>query len=1719
MKRQFFLNTRFLRIYFLSLSLLFVTSILNGQILTFEFATATGSEVTYASNFNDANLTSSVISRGTGLTASGNTGRFNAIDWATTSIANAVSNDDYMEFTITPNTGYQFDVSSIVINVQRSASGPSAVALRSSVNNYTTNLDAEYAITDNTTTQIFTFTFAQANSNVAVTYRFYMYAEATTGSGGIGDGAGDDIIVNGTVSPFNCNAPGTQASNITFSNVALNSMTVNWTIGNGISRVVKMNTTNSFTSPVDGTTYTGNPIYSGAGEQTIYVGTGNTVNVTGLTSNQNYYFRVYESNCTGGAIVYQTSTETNNPNNQTTLSPCNSATTQASNITFPSVLSTSVNVSWTNGNGDYRIVVAKQGSAVTATPTNGTTYTASSNFGAGTAIAANEFVVYNGSGNSVTVSNLTVNTNYHFAVFEFCAPSGNGSESYLTSNPPSNSITTVNNIPTKCFEIESILVDACAREAIGFKEGPNEMVRFKVGGSDLDYTNLSVIWPNSTWNGICQNASTAEITSLLNATIQSCGHLIEPTSNILPAGANILLITSSDTLINSVRYFDILGNSFQYLSDTLYVIYQCSNLTGNYASGHFANTGTGIRTLEMTFSGAGGCTESVSYDRALLQGGDGDRVDYDWDNTAHYVNDGCQAPFEPAGVTAINVNSITDICIGESLFLDGTAVGNYTNLYWSGGAGTFSSPSTLSTTYSPAQGESGTVLLFLNAESGSCGSVKDTVEINIHPLPTPTISNDTTICSGFSASLTAGGGSTYAWSNGLPSNATVSVSPTDTITYNVTVTSAYGCKSDTSVTVSVNPNPTVTATSDATNDTICKGSNVTLSGFGANTYLWNNGVNHGNAFAPLSTTTYTVTGTDLNGCKDTYQITVTVNEPIADAGTNQSIYTNTNTSLSGGAGNSTGPYSYSWSPTNLLVDPNVQNPTTVNLTNTTTFTLTITDSFGCTDTAQVTIDVTGGNLSITTIASTAICVGDSINLTSNPSGGTGSNTYSWASVPPGFSSTSQSPQNVKPTVTTTYTVVVTDAGGITASANTTININQLPTVTASSNDADSTICNGSQITLNGGGSATSFIWDNGASNNSAFTPSLGVTTYTVTGTDVNGCKNVSTIAITVNALPLVTATAYDNDTICEGDAITLKGSGTSGNVYSWSNGVTDNLSFVPTATQTYTVTATGSNTCINTAQITVTVNEKPILSTDSTQTGCNQSNGSAIVLASGGSGDYTYLWSTNAGSQTLNVASNLGLGTYYVTVSDSNFNCFSVATVNVTEIGAPTVVITSSDTDNQICNGESVTLYASGATSYSWSTNPIIVSPQNDSIFSVIGTTAGCAGSDSETITVHDKPTVTASSDDADNTICEGDPITLSGNSTSNCNYSWSDASITDGVAFSPLVGNYTFTVTGTDVNTTCFGTATIPITVNQIPNVVANSTSNELCSGEQITLTGSGAVTYIWDNGINDGDVITPSLGSTTYSVTGTDLIGCSKTAETTVNVSQVPTVNLENPYPFCEGDSIPLLAGPANVYNYIWSTNETTSVIYVHSADNYSVTVSNNCGSVDANVDVVVNDNPIINLPTDTTNAAGNLTVILNAGSFADYEWSNSAITQSIEVNSSGTYYVTVTDANGCKSSKAVVVVISEFTIHIYNTITPNGDAVNDKWIIENIELFPKSEVMIFNRSGNKVYETTRYNNEKNFWDGKYNGKDLPAASYYYIIDLGEGSKIYKGHVSIVR
>jgi hypothetical protein len=368
-----------------------------------------------------------------------------------------------------------------------------------------------------------------------------------------------------------------------------------------------------------------------------------------------------------------------------------------------------------------------------------------------------------------------------------------------------------------CFEIRSILVDAC-----GAPEGENEMVRFDIGNAPLQVADLNVIWANvaNSYNGICQDATTAAKVDTLNQGISGCGYLVEPTAGVLPAFSKVLLITSTN--------FSTVFNSFANLNDTLVIIFQCAGNT----NGHFANYNStpGNRTLVMEFSNPAGCIDSVTYDRSLLvnQNGtigggaasnDGSFVEFSDNGSPTYLNNGCQAL-----TTSLTIDAGADIiaCTSATINFNATATGSYVSSLWTGGNGSFSNDTSLSTSYVISLSDTGNVD-FIFTVTGFCGATTSDTVHAYFPIsitsPVLTAIDTVLTCSLVSPNYM------YSWT--LNGTALAGNSYTQTTSgagcYQVMVTDTFGCSvlSDSicvtfasvasineNVTTSLLPNPT-----------------------------------------------------------------------------------------------------------------------------------------------------------------------------------------------------------------------------------------------------------------------------------------------------------------------------------------------------------------------------------------------------------------------------------------------------------------------------------------------------------------------------------------------------------------------------------------------------------------------------------------------------------------------------------------------------------------------------------------------------------------------------------------------------------------------------------------------------------------------------------------------------------------------------------------------
>lgn len=316
-----------------------------------------------------------------------------------------------------------------------------------------------------------------------------------------------------------------------------------------------------------------------------------------------------------------------------------------------------------------------------------------------------------------------------------------------------------------------------------------------------------------------------------------------------------------------------------------------------------------------------------------------------------------------------------------------------------------------------------------------------------------------------------------------------------------------------------------------------------------------------------------------------------------------------------------------------------------------------------------------------------------------------------------------------------------------------VTINALPTVNAGS---DVLVCSNNtseQVTLTGSGSATTYAWNNGVTNATPF--SVGTTTtYTVTGTDVNGCANTDQVVVTYSALPIVNA--GPDVTTCQGQNVTLTAY-TVGTTPTWNNNVINGFAFAPTVGSTvYTVSTTNTVGCSNTDAVTVNVTPAPTVVLSADQAICTGSN--AIFTASVTNGSQG-TWSTDGfGTITPNTSNT---SVYYTpSANDAATVHIMFASLAFCGSASDTAIITVKQTpvvnagaDLSVCAGSTVTLTASGADTYVW-TNSVVNGqsfvPSATTTYTVTGTNAnGCSATDAATVTVNAIPIAVATASDA----------------------------------------------------------------------------------------------------------------------------------------------------------------------------------------------------------------------------------------------------------------------------------------------------------------------------------------------------------------------------------
>ena len=916
------------------------------------------------------------------------------------------------------------------------------------------------------------------------------------------------------------------------------------------------------------------------------------------------------------------------------------------------------------------------------------------------------------------------------------------------------------------------------------------------------------------------------------------------------------------------------------------------------------------------------------------------------------------------------------------------------------------------------------------------------------------------------ASISASGGAggySYLWSNG---GATSAITGLMAGAYTATVTDANGCKSIKGVTIT---QPTALALTPASQTNIsCNGGsngaasvNAASGGAGGFTYNWTPGNPTGDGtttVAGLTAQVYTCTVTDVNSCTTSTSFNITQPTAIVLTPVSQ-----TNISCNGGsngaasvnpASGGAGGFTYNWTPGN----PTGDGTTAVTGLTSQVYTCTVTDANSCTRTQTFNITQPTA-LALTPASQTNIsCNGGSNGAASvnAATGGAGGYTYNWTPGNP----TGDGTTSVAGLTTGTWTCTVTDANSCTRTQ--TFNVTQ-PTALALTPASQTNIsCNGgsngaaSVNAATGGAGGYTYNWTPGNPTGDGTTTVAGLTAqvYTCTVTDANSCTTSTSFNITQPVSALATATAVTNISCfggANGSATLTASGGTSSYTYLWSTGATTSvITSLSLGTKSYTVT--DANGCTSTGSVVISQATQISANIGSSPTSCTGNTGSASVTSpAGGAGGYTYSWAPSGG--TANTATSLGVGNYTCTVTDAN-SCSITKTVSVITASGPSLISLSQT--NIACFGNStgtasVNNATGGTTPYTYNWTP--GNPTGDGTTSVTGLTAqvytctvtdanGCSAF--QTFNITQPTSALATSTAVTNVACFGNStgaatVTASGG-TSAYSYLWSTGATTS-VIVSQASGLKTVTVT--DANG-CTSIKSVSISQPATALATATAVTNVACFGNStgaatVTATGgTSAYTYLWSTGATTSVIASQTSGVRT--VTVTDANGC--TSIKSVSISQPATAlatatAVTNVACFgnSTGAATVTATGGTSAYTYLWSTGATTSVIASQTSGVRTVTVTDANGCLSVNSLTITQ--PVILALTAVANnsaiCAGSSSTLSANGTggsgIITYAWVGGP-TNSVSIVSptiTSIYTVSVTDANGCTSTKTVEVIVN--------------------------------------------------------------------------------------------
>ncbi|MXO04976.1 MBG domain-containing protein [Flavobacterium sp. HBTb2-11-1] len=1142
----------------------------------------------------------------------------------------------------------------------------------------------------------------------------------------------------------------------------------------------------------------------------------------------------------------------------------------------------------------------------------------------------------------------------------------------------------------------------------------------------------------------------------------NAGGLIANLSIALPTGFEIATSAGG----SYTPFLDIVPSSGS-VSRTLYVR-MAANATGS-PSGNLTVSSTGITTKNIALTGTVNSAPTITAHPSSIAVCSGSNTTfsvtasnatgYQWqvDNGGGFVNVPNGAPYSGQTTATLSITGVTSAFNGYKY-----------QVIVSGGCAPNATSNSATLTINPAP------------------------SITTQPSVAPVCVGDNT-----TISVTASNATGYQWYidqgagfNPVPINSTYSGVNTATLTitgvtaalsgYLYRVMAIGNCTptaTSNNVALIVNSSPSITAQPSASS--VCQGANTTFTANASNAtgYQWQVDKGDGAGFvditngAPYSgatNTTLTITGATVAMNGYSYRVvasgtctppatsnsaTLTVNSATAITSNPSSIAicSGGNTTFSITASNAT---AFKWQVDNGQGGGFVDVPNGAPYSGITTSTLTITGapaafngykyravaSGTCTPSAtSSSATLTVNHINILTSKVDVACFGDSTGqATATPNGGTGNYTYLW--------SNGANTATITGLTAGTYTVTVTDENLCSNTANVTIG-QPLAPLTLTKGTVSNTSCYGggngtAQVIASGGTPNYTYSWNTNPIQTTASANGLSTGTYTVTVKDANQC--VKTLDFSITEPPALTITPSQTNVSCNGGSngsasVTVTG-GTGAYTYNWSTGA-HSTSISGLMAGIYTITVIDENNCQDSHTFEIT--QPPVLTAIQSQTDvlCNGgATGTATVTASGGTGNYTYLWSPSGG--TAATATGLTVGNYSCLITDAN-GCS--ITKNFT-INQPSVLGATTSQTNATCSvgGEASVTPFGGVGNYSYLWTPGGATTQN--ITNLAAGNYSCLITDGNGCTVtknfiiNTTNTLVAATYQV-NVLCNGyntgSASVIPSGAAGPFTYSWSPSGGSSDTANNLSAGNYSVTITASNgcsivKNFTITEPSAIVITPGAKTNVSCNAGNNGSAS---ISVTGgTGGYTYSWDTTPAQTTATATGLKAGTYTVTVTDANSCSKTQSVTITEPDALIATTSKTDVSCNGGSNGTatvnVTGGTGAYTYSWSpSGGTAATASGLAAGTYTVTVkdANLCQTT---ASVTITEPPVLTATVAKTdvlcyqanNGTATVTPIGGTGSYT-YSWSPSGGTAATATGlSPNTYTVTVTDENGCFVTESV-------------------------------------------------------------------------------------------------